>query len=238
MYRALLAALLLPACYAHGTAHTVGAEPPRRPTMLVAQSGIYTITRDGKPIGEERFTITSSGAVWRAEGKIRLDAPAQSIHGYEIEIHRRLKAPLHFVVYFELFGEKRRAEGWLMEDGFFEVTADGIGGKMKRRIPYAPGTMLAFDSPIFASVFLARTELSDLRPVRVRTIDLPLPSLDPSVLSTVYERVGEKDGLAHVTAKRQRTNQVVALWVRPDGLTVRSRKVLGKSIVEHRYSAR
>lgn len=225
----VLVSVLVAGCYAHAPGNRDASGASRiRPSLIAPTSGRYTITRDGVVIGEEDFTVTSSGSVWRAKGEVRLRSPVESVHGYTLEIDEDSAEPIAFVAWFEMFGARREARGRRGLDGFFDVRTFGIGGARTKQVPYAPGTILAFDSPLFATLALSLLELEPRAPIPIRTILLPLPDLEPTVLLTTYELFEERGDVRRVVVRRSRTELPVAMWVREDGLPIRVRTFVTK----------
>ncbi len=229
---AIWASALLGACYGH--AQTPAPEAPApvavRPPLIAPMTGHYRIERDGQRIGDERFTITSSAGVWRVEGRVELASPTESVHGYALSVDEATAEPVAFHVWFEMFGARRDAQGERTPDGYFHVETSGIGGAHTKDVPYAPGTAIAYDSPLFSTLamsLLVRSLEADA-PVSVRTIALPLPDLAPTVLLTTYALSKRDAGIAKVVMTRPRTELPVALWVREDGLPVRVRTYVAR----------
>lgn len=222
----------LAGCYGHHL--TPAASPPKagaaRPPLVAPMQGHYTIERDGERIGDERFTVTSSAGVWRVEGEVKLESPTASVHGYVLEIDEATAEPQRFHVWFELYGARREATGRRTEDGFIHVETTGIGGTRTKEVPYAAGTAIAYDSPLFATMALSLLvgSMQPETPVAVRTILLPLPDLAPTVLLTTYRLEAREGAIAKVVVERPRTKLPVALWVRDDGLPVRVRTFVAR----------
>lgn len=195
-----------------------------RPPLVQPMSGVYDIVRGGRSLGEERFTITSSASTWKLTGEVQYTGPAEVTHGYTFEVDERSAEPEAFEVFIDILGERRTVRAHRDDEGFFEVAAGGIGGPYARRIPYAPGTAVHFASPLFETLVLALLVPSlDLgEAVSVRTVEVPVPRLEPVVELQTYTLEGHRDGLALV--KHQAADAPPrALWVRKDGLPVRVR---------------
>lgn len=187
-------------------------------------AGKYTVLRAGKPVGEERFTITSSAAIWTVKSTLRLEGPLDSEQGYTLNIDEEAAEPVSFAVWFSLVGEKRKIVGEL-EQGFFRIKGRGLAGKIDRKIAYGRGTTIHFDSPLAHTLFLSLL-LNKLEPgeaVPARTISVPLPKLTPFVSLLSYKLRGEENGLKKIEVRLGSEGVPLGLWVRPDGLPVKMR---------------
>lgn len=229
---ASLGAAVLGGCYGHHVKPEIG--PPTaarvRPPLLAPMSGHYTIERAGTRIGDERFTVTSSAGIWRVEGRVELASPTESTHGYVLTIDEATAEPVEFFVWFEMFGGRREAYGQRTPDGYVHVEMSGVGGAGAKDVPYAAGTTIAYDTPLFStlalSLLLAGLEVG--ASVSVRTIVLPLPDLAPSVLLSTYALSEREGDVAKIVMTRPRTQLPVAMWVRRDGLPVRVRTYIAR----------
>lgn len=221
--------LILAGCYAHGDTHRLREPPPPgtvRPDLVGPSSGRYRIEKGGEVIGYERFTVTSSGAVWRVEGEAVFSGPVDHRQGYLLAVDQRTAEPVAFEAWIEVMGARRVARGW-EENGYFEIRVQGIGGPEKRSIPYARGTTVGFGTPLFhtLAMSLLLPTLVEKKPVEVRTIALSLPMLSPVVTLQRYTLHDRVDGVARVESKLAAAKKPTGLWVRPDGLPVKVRTI-------------
>lgn len=205
--------------------------PPRppedhRPKLIAPAGGRYLITRGGEEIGTETFTITSTGGVWRATGRLDLVWPVERTEGYVLEIDQATREPLAVAAWIELLGEKQSVRGRRDAAGeYFNFEMQTIAGPHRRQIPYAPGTVLDFSSPIFNTLVLAMLgpSMQIKKPLRIRTITLTVPQLEPAVMIQTYELFaieGDTKKIAVSSVAGQKPN---AFWVRPDGLPIKVR---------------
>ncbi len=218
----MLGALLLSSCAT--TRGTAGGDA--RGTRLIApMRGWYAIYREGERVGTERFAITSTGGVWRTRGSVELDDPVEIVHGYDLMVDPATEEPLGFDVWVEIAGERQRALG-VVEGTHVRVDVDSIIGARSGKVPYGPGTVIDFASPLANTVALALLlpTLEVGKPTRVRTIAIALPLLAPSITLQRYTLVATEDGVHRVMVDQEdgRTKPT-ALWVRADGLPVRVR---------------
>src|SRR6185503_2256227 len=124
------------------------------PQLISPTRGRYTITRDQEPIGEETFTITSSGGIWRAQGRLAIRWPVDRIQGYVLEIDQETREPIAFEAWMELLGERQSVRAQ-RDAAYFHFEMRTLRGERKRDVPYAPGTVLDFASPLFNTLALS-----------------------------------------------------------------------------------
>jgi hypothetical protein len=217
--------LVVLGCYAHAPS-TRTREPPSRPPLVAPMTGRYRIEADGAPVGHETFTITSSAGVWRVRGDTIFDGPLDHRQGYMLAVDARSAEPIAFEAWIEVMGTRRTARGF-EKDGAFEVSVRGVGSPEKRTIAYAPGTVIAFGTPLFhvLSMSLLVEGLESKKPVDVRTIALSLPMLSPVVTLQTYALHERIDGIAKVESKLAAAKAPTALWVRRDGLPIKVRTI-------------
>jgi hypothetical protein len=186
-------------------------------------SGRYAIVREGKPVGEEHFTVSSSASVWRVEGRVEITTPVEQSEGYRLDIDERTLEPLEFEVWLEIMGEREEVHG-VRDAELFRVRTHAISGEHAQDLSYVPGTVIDFASPMFnvLPVVLISHLLHAGASVPVRAIRVSIPALDASTELETYEFHGEDAGVRRVAV--QRTNRrPTALWVRQDGLPTRVR---------------
>ena len=204
--------------------HPTAPARPERPPLLAPMSGRYRITRQGVPAGEETFTITRTGPLWRVVGHTSLHGAVDVEQGYRLDVDAERAEPEAFEVWIEIAGIRERATGERRGDRF-HVTVEAVSGKGEVDVPYGPGTVLDFATPIFNTLALSLLGPS-LRlgaPIEVRTISLVLPTLRPVVVLQRYERHGDDGPLRKIAVGPGGAARPTALWVRADGLPVRVR---------------
>lgn len=211
-------------CYGHLRGEGPSAERAVPPPIVAPMRGRYAITRAGEPVGEERFTITASGAVWRARGVVELRWPVEQRHGYVLEVDRWTLETRSIVAWLELLGERQSVRG-AVRGAQLELVVQAISGDRRTNIAWGPGTALDFGSPVFNAVPLARIapRLTPGHPVAVRTVLILVPVLEPVVLVENYALRDVQGGLRRIAVGPGDAPRPIAMWVRADGLPVRVR---------------
>ncbi len=194
---------------------------PSELSLPRTHSGGYEITRDGKPVGHERYTVTSSATRWVAEGEITLSWPLDQIQTYRFEYDVANRRPSRLEVTLALLGETQRVvascDGRSLSG---EVT--GIVDPVPFDVAYGPGTMIDFGSPLFSALAFAllAEHLEGSAPMPVRSIVVPVPFLQPAVLLQELRFAG-REGELRKLAVGPDGRKPAAFWVRPDGIPVK-----------------
>lgn len=207
------------------TVSSAPAEGARGSRLIAPMQGWYAIYREGERVGTERFTITSTGGVWRTRGTVLLDDPVEVAHGYDMMVDPATEEPLGFDVWVEIAGARERALG-VVEGPHVRVDVDSVMGAGSGKVPYARGTVVDFASPLSNTLALSLLlpQLEVGKSTRVRTIAIALPLLAPTVILQRYTLVGTEDGVHRVMVDQEDGHtHPTALWVRADGLPVRVR---------------
>lgn len=189
--------------------------------LLAPQSGRYQITRDGKPVGEERYTVTSSAGIWAVEGAISLSWPLDQVQRYRLEYDEKNRRPARFEIAIELLGETQRVRGEC-DGSFFRGEISGIVEPVTFEVAHGPGTMLDFGSPLFSALLFALlgAELESATPISVRSVVVPVPFLRPAVLLQELRFAGREAELRKLALGPSGVRPA-AYWVRADGLPVK-----------------
>lgn len=151
--------------------------------------------------------------------------PIERTQGYVLTIDERTREPLTVEAWIEMIGEKVRVRGRRQAE-YFVFDMDTITGPHQRAIPYAQGTVLDFPSPIFNTLVLALIgpKLELHKPIRIRTISVTVPQMEPAVMIQSYEL---HDTDEHKTRKIAVSSvsgtKPNAFWVRDDGLPIKVR---------------
>ena len=231
LHRKALIALVFTGCYAHDARSRRPEDTPKVPSMIAPSSGRYLITRGGEHVGEERFTITSSGAVWRVEGTIEMAWPVEQTQRYALEIDEKTREPIAFEISMDLAGEHQHATGKRDEE-FFEVHINGIAGEHHRQIPYGQGTVIDFGSPLFNTLALTLLvpTMKMHQPIAVRALVVSLPALEPAVMVQMYELKGTEGEMRMISIRPVGGTAVIGMWVREDGMPVRVRSSVERGL--------
>ena len=217
------AALVFIGCYGH--IPTVDGLPAKvRPAFVRPGTGTYRIEHEGRPVGEETFSIEAADGAWRTEGRVRWNDALARTEGYWLEFDASRAEPRALRLFLELVGERRSVEAQIRA-GFLEATGSGPGGALRRSVPYAPGTNVEFASPLFKAPVLSLLgpDLVPGDPVFVRTIVFTLPKLTARVELVRLQLQEERNRQRLVVLERRGEKAPTALWVRPDGLVTRMR---------------
>lgn len=225
---ALAALLAVSGCYGHHGSHRPRAVPVVRPPLPGPTSGVYVLTEDGREVGRETFTITSSAGVWRLSGHREVRGVVPSVLDYTLEFEERSAEPLGFQVKLEILGEERTVWG-RRSMGYLHVQSSGVGGKLSRAVPYAAGTGLDGPSPVLLAPTLALLGpvLAQGEPIAVRTVVLVPPRFDPEVQLETFTSRDEAGPVRRIELELGGGGGRVGLWVRSDGLVVKARMPRG-----------
>ena len=220
-----LLALALGACSTQlgdaGGPEVAGKQTPAEISLPRSHTGRYLITRDGKPMGTEHYTVTSSAALWSIEGEITLGWPLDQIQRYRLDYDVVKRRPAGFEISLSALGETQRVvasnDGTMLRG---EVT--GIIDPVSFEVAYGPGTMIDFGSPLFGALAFALLEtfLESPEPIAVRSIVVPVPFLRPAVLLQELRFAG-RDGPLRKVALGPNGRKPAAFWVRADGIVVK-----------------
>lgn len=212
-------------CYGHQATHTPFAVTPTG--LPEARTGRYVLTRGGAEIGEEAFTITSTGA-WQAWGETRVGAARRR---FRVRIDPEARQPVAASTTLTVEGRTLAREGRVRR-GALEVR----GGPTLQKVPYAAGTQIDVGSPAAGAwVFgLLSSRLHPGAEVWVRTIAID-PTRRAQVSLRGYFVRGVQDGLRLVEVQDAAGARLEALWLAPDGFVVRARTASAGGIVERRW---
>ncbi|MCK6545896.1 hypothetical protein L6R52_08510 [Myxococcota bacterium] len=218
----VVVAALVSGCYAHHAPARGPAAPAG--ALLAPMQGRYVIARGGEVVGEERFTITSSAGVWRAEGAIRIDGIVEQRARWALAIDLKTRQPKAFEATLAIEGIEAHVRG-RVERGYVIADGDGPSGAWRREVPYGAGTIIELGSPIPTTLAtsLLGPALEPKKPVSIRTITFAAPSLLPSVgvhTLVLFDRDG---GTSRIAVETEHGARPVAMWVRDDGLPLRVR---------------
>lgn len=219
-----IALMLLAGCYHHQERAAVAA-PALRPALPGAQTQRFVLSKQGKVIGSERYTVTSTEERWTVEASRQLNGEAPSTERYQIALSELSGEPTAMQADLSFLGEAQRMRGKVAE-GYLRASWSGFAGEGGRGVPYAPGTAL-MAAPVGLRVWVLALILPSLKAggsVSVRTIWLDPPLLNPRVLLESYEDRGEKSGLRHILV-RHGERYKLALWVDKTGCVRRAREL-------------
>lgn len=209
----------LAACYGHQATHRIGG--PRVARLPPSTSGHYDLIRGGQRVGRERLTVTASTG-WAMQGELRFEDVVGTRARYALRLDGG--EPARLEVELDVLDRVRTLSA-TVGAGYVHVTARGLGQPIRRKVPYARGTMLDVLSPGLRiwSLALLSDSLRVGAAVPIRTVRFEAPTFAPHVELQTLEVKREQDGLRLIRLVRPGGAAPEALWVDADGFVVRAR---------------
>ncbi|MBI4815301.1 MAG: hypothetical protein HY791_03515 [Deltaproteobacteria bacterium] len=190
----------------------VGSPLPR------SSEGCYTITRDQRHVGVERFEIAASPAQWRARGTVRLVAPTAETMRYDLVIDPIDRRVIGFHFSVEVEGVTASAMG-IREGESLRIETNLLEARSSALVPFAAGAFVLLPTPVLAAVPITAhaQALERSETIELRTLSVSVPWLEATIERVAMREKGREGGL-RVIELGTGSLRAATSWVGADGI--------------------